>query len=262
MISITDKIKQISGFSDSDSEVVKDSVLSLSTALWIMNILMSTNFVIGLTKRDQKLFDNAKETLITEMKRLNYNLSDYKVLPVSKKNEPLLLQIKLEQKSDRIIDLVNANLKDLSKDESMVIEILYANLMNSNSGVCITISDIHDKTALQVSEILTDISKELKVSTLSDVLDIYARPIEHNNAKVRFTLVNPWALSTDRKKTLCIAAPIFNEYNSPFKLIALLQNIIYLINQKCTKETDLLFDSINLPKFQNRLFGQSFFYIN
>ena len=115
MISITDKIKQISGFSDSDSEVVKDSVLSLSTALWIMNILMSTNFVIGLTKRDQKLFDNAKETLITEMKRLNYNLSDYKVLPVSKKNEPLLLQIKLEQKSDRIIDLVNANLKDLSK---------------------------------------------------------------------------------------------------------------------------------------------------
>ncbi|WP_228286918.1 hypothetical protein [Acinetobacter pittii] len=145
MISITDKIKQISGFSDSDSEVVKDSVLSLSTALWIMNILMSTNFVIGLTKRDQKLFDNAKETLITEMKRLNYNLSDYKVLPVSKKNEPLLLQIKLEQKSDRIIDLVNANLKDLSKDESMVIEVLYANLMNSNSGVCITISDIHDK---------------------------------------------------------------------------------------------------------------------
>lgn len=97
MISITDKIKQISGFSDSDSEVVKDSVLSLSTALWIMNILMSTNFVIGLTKRDQKLFDNAKETLITEMKRLNYNLNDYKVLPVSKKNEPLLLQIKLEQ---------------------------------------------------------------------------------------------------------------------------------------------------------------------
>ncbi|WP_228155396.1 hypothetical protein [Acinetobacter radioresistens] len=173
-----------------------------------------------------------------------------------------MLQIKLEQKSDRIIDLVNANLKDLSKDESMVIEVLYANLMNSNSGVCITISDIHDKTALQVSEILTDISKELKVSTLSDVLDIYARPIEHNNAKVRFTLVNPWALSTDRKKTLCIAAPIFNEYNSPFKLIALLQNIIYLINQKCTKETDLLFDSINLPKFQNRLFGQSFFYIN
>jgi hypothetical protein len=69
MISITDKIKQISGFSDSDSEVVKDSVLSLSTALWIMNILMSTNFVIGLT-RDQKLFDNAKETLITEMKRV------------------------------------------------------------------------------------------------------------------------------------------------------------------------------------------------
>ena len=131
MISITDKIKQISGFSDSDSEVVKDSVLSLSTALWIMNILMSTNFVIGLTKRDQKLFDNAKETLITEMKRLNYNLSDYKVLPVSKKNEPLLLQIKLEQKSDRIIDLVNANLKDLSKDESMVIEVLYANLMLS-----------------------------------------------------------------------------------------------------------------------------------
>jgi len=130
------------------------------------------------------------------------------------------------------------------------------------SGVCITISDIHDKTALQVSEILTDISKELKVSTLSDVLDIYARPIEHNNAKVSFNLVNPWALPTDRKKTLCIAAPIFNEYNSPFKLIALLQNIIYLINQKCTKETDLLFDSINLPKFQNRLFGQSFFYIN
>lgn len=135
MISITDKIKQISGFSDSDSEVVKDSVLSLSTALWIMNILMSTNFVIGLTKRDQKLFDNAKETLITEMKRLNYNLSDYKVLPVSKKNEPLLLQIKLEQKSDRIIDLVNANLKDLSKDESMVIEVLYANLMCTSSNL-------------------------------------------------------------------------------------------------------------------------------
>ncbi len=111
MISITDKIKQISGFSDSDSEVVKDSVLSLSTALWIMNILMSTNFVIGLTKRDQKLFDNAKETLITEMKRLNYNLSDYKVLPVSKKNEPLLLQIKLEQKSDRIIDFSQCQFK-------------------------------------------------------------------------------------------------------------------------------------------------------
>ncbi len=72
--------------------------------------------------------------------------------------------------------------------------------MNSNSGVCITISDIHDKTALQVSEILTDISKELKVSTLSRCYsDIYARPIEHNNAKVT-TLVNPWAYSTDRKK--------------------------------------------------------------
>lgn len=261
MISITDKIKQISGFSNSDSEVVKDSVLSLSTAMWVMNILMSTNFVIGLTKRDQKLFGNAKETLITEMKRLNYNLSDYKVLPISKKNEQLLLQIKLEQKSDRIIDLVNANLDELSKDESMVIEVLYANLMNNNSGVCITISDIHDKTALQVSEILTNLSNELKVSTLSDVLDIYARPIDHDDAKVSFNLVNPWALSTDKKNVLCIAAAIFNEYNSPFKLIALLQNIIYLINQKYTKETDVLFNSINLPKFQNRLFGQSFFYI-
>jgi hypothetical protein len=97
MISITDKIKQISGFSDSDSEVVKDSVLSLSTALWIMNILMSTNFVIGLTKRDQKLFDNAKETLITEMKRLNYNLNDYKVLPVSKRMNRFCFKLNLNK---------------------------------------------------------------------------------------------------------------------------------------------------------------------
>ena len=261
MISITDKIKQISGFSNSDSDVVKDSVMSISSALWIMNILMSTNFVIGLTKRDQKIFDNAKETLITEMKRLNYNLSDYSIHPVSKKNEPLFLQIKLEQKSDRIIDTVNTNMKFLSKDKTMVIEVLYAHLMSNNSGVCLTITNIHDKSANQVRELLINLSQELKVSCLSDVLDIYSRPIEQGNAKVMMRLVNPWAVTTDIKDVLCIAAPIFNEYNSPFKLIALLQNIIYLINHKCSKETNVLFNSINLPKFQNRLFGQTFFYI-
>lgn len=261
MISITDKIKQISGFSSSDSEVVKDSVMSLSFALWIMNILISTNFVIGLTKRDQKIFDNAKEALITEMKRLNYNLSDYNIHPVSKKYEPLLLQIKLEQKSDRIIDRVNSNLKLLSKDESMVIEVLYAHLMNNNSGVCLTISNIHDKSANQVSKLLNNLSRELMVSALSDVLDIYSKPIEQDEANVMMHLVNPWAVTTDKNDVLCIAAPIFNEYNSPFKLIALIQNIIYLINQKCSKETNVLFNSINLPKFQNKLFGQTFFYI-
>lgn len=289
MISIPDKIKQISGFSNSDSEVVKDGVISLSFALWIMNILMSTNFIIGLTKRDQKIFDNAKETLITEMKRLKYNLNDYKIHPVFKENEPpllhyiakkklitvatclhysfpkknkqLLLQINLEQKSDRIIDTVNSNLNILSKDKFMAIEVLYAHLMNNKSGVCVTISDIHEMTNIQVIELLNNISQELKVTTLADVLDIYSRPIEQGSAKVTIHLVNPWAVKTDKKDVLCIAAPIFNEYNSPFKLIALVQNIIYLIKQKCSKETNVLFNSINLPKFQNRLFGQTFFYI-
>ena len=82
MITLPEMISQISGFSSRDSEVFKSSVIALTSSLWCMNVLMATNFIVGLSKRDQGLYNDAKETLITEMKRLDYNLNDYELVPI------------------------------------------------------------------------------------------------------------------------------------------------------------------------------------
>ncbi|WP_411691084.1 hypothetical protein [Acinetobacter gandensis] len=266
MISLPELISQISGFSNRDPDVFKDSVIALTSSLWVMNVLISTNFIVGLSKRDQSLFNDAKETLITEMKRLDYNLNDYEVIPVLDKDNQTLLQLNLHQKSNSVIAAVNLNLKKMHKDKSMDLDRMYSYLLKDSAGVCLQLTGLENITAKSVRAILVQISNELRVISLMDLLDTYNKPIaseQFSTIQIKLNLINPWLPIESKCAGLYITSPIFNEYNCPFKLLATIQNIIFYIDQKCSSEGDMtLFDSINLPKFKNKLFGQSFHYIS
>lgn len=265
MITLPEKISQISGFSSSDSDLFKDSVLALTSSLWIMNVLMATNFLVGLSKRDLSIYSDAKDALVTEMKRLDYNLNDYEVLPVLNDTSPVLLQLKLHQKTDRIVAAVNLNLQHIHKDESMDLDKLYTYILKENTGVCLHIANISNAPAITVKNLLVQIANEMKLVSLSDLLDTYNRPVKsdiNSEIEINLKLMNPWVPIDSNLKGIFITSPIFNEYNCPFKLLAIIQNIIFYIDQKCSSETDMTsIDSINLPKLKNKLFGQCFQYI-
>lgn len=264
MSSLTKIITQISGFSNSDPEIFKESVIALTSTLWIMNVLMNTNFIVGLTKRDQSIFNEAKDVFATEMKRLKFNLNDFQVDSVLSEYAPTLLQVKLHQKTDKTLAAVNVNLQTIIKDPSMDLSMLYKFIFKENSGVCLYINGLDQATAIEVRDLLLDLANELKTSSLTDMLNLYAKPQKialNKEIGVSLYLTNPWNVNNN-KPGLYIYSSIFNDYNSPFKILASIHNIIFYINQICTNEKDQrLFDSVKLSKLRNWFFGQSFQYI-
>lgn len=237
-----------------------ENVIALSTSLWIMNILMQKNFMMGLTLKDQSLFNHAKELLVTEMKRVDYNLNDYEIIHVSKPNAPFLLQIKFFAKKNESIDQVNKNLEKLIKIPSMDLNFLYAQLSREDTGISLLIANCGHSRVSTVIEILKSMTHEIKLSSLQDILDLYGdpKPAACNNAiTISADLINPWTPAA-KLSGLYISAPIFNQYNKPFMLLSLIEHLIFLLEQKVTSDKNILMSEANLLYFRNKIFGQRF----
>gem|GEM_PF-2150198 len=256
---------QISGFSIHDSEVFKKSVIALTSSLWVMNVFTVVNLSIGLSNKDRSILSNAKNTLISEMKRLDYNLADFEIIKDKTIRESVVLQINLKQKSDQIIANVNLNLRALFKLKLIDLSTLYSYFYTEKSGISLTVTGSNPLKVSDVKTLLGNLSHDLQVSSLIEVMDLYGQTnttLPGNEISVTLRHENPYKRPGSlASNTLYLKAPIHNDFNCPFLFLAVISNLLYFLEVKSNEcDVNLLLKDVELLTFRNTTFGQSHHY--
>lgn len=251
-------ILDVFGLSKFENKEVSKAVQTLSTCVNAVDVLLKRELEGGLSKQDWSILTEVKSTILSEMRRLNYNPVDYELVVDSEINSTV--QIKLKQRTDEIISRVNECVFTMSQSKKYDLRYIYQQFLTETSGVQVNLLNVDALSVKELETVLLFVAESFKTIALADLLATYSKPTKLNivgEERLFISNVNPYSLK-ETQNGITLTAPILNEYNAPLRLITLFEALVFVLRDKyILPKNECNLKNVDFKSLHNKAFGQT-----